>query len=72
MTLKAAMERSGEASAPGGLAGLHDLTLETATGPLTLDAHGYPTMPMFLATAEGGDQLRVAQEIDRSVPGVTC
>ena len=72
MALKAAMERSGEASAAGGLAGLRGLTLETATGPLTLDAHGYPTMPMFVATAEGGDQLRVAQKIDRSGPGVTC
>ena len=26
----------------------------------------------LLATAEGGDQLRVAQKIERSVPGVTC
>ena len=72
MALKAAMERSGEASAAGGLAGLDGLTLETATGPLALDAHGYPTMPMFLATAEGGGPLRVVQKIDEIEPGVTC
>ena len=40
MALKTAMERSGEASAAGGLAGLDGLTIETATGPLTLGAGG--------------------------------
>ena len=72
MALKAAMERSGEASAAGGLAGLDGLTLETATGPLALDANRYPTMPMFLATAEDGGQLQMVQKIDRIEPGVTC
>ena len=72
MALKAAMERSGEASAAGGLAGLDGLTIETATGPLTLDAGGYPTMPMFVATAEGGGQLHVVQKIDQIESGATC
>ena len=72
MALKAAMERSGEASAAGGLAGLDGLTLDTATGPLALDAHRYPTMPMFLATAEGGGQLQMVQKIEAIEPGVTC
>ena len=54
MALKAAMERSGEPSAAGAVAGLDGLTIDTATGPLTLDANGYPTLPMFVATAEGG------------------
>ena len=72
MALKAAMERSGEASAAGGLAGLDGLTIETATGPLTLDGGGYPTMPMFVATAEGGGQLQVVQKIDQIESGATC
>ena len=72
MALKAAMERSGEASAAGGLAGLDGLTVETATGPLTLDAGGYPTMPLFVATAEGGGQLHVVQKIDQIESGATC
>ncbi len=72
MALKAAMERSGEASAAGGLAGLDGLTIETATGPLTLDSAGYPTMPMFVATAEGGGQLQVVQKIDQIKSGATC
>jgi len=72
MALKAAMERSGEASAAGGLAGLDGLTIETATGPLTLDAGGYPTMPLFVATAEGGGQLHVVQKIDQIESGATC
>ena len=72
MALKAAMERSGEASAAGGLAGLDGLTVETATGPLTLDAGGYPTMPLFVATAEGGGQLHVVQKIDQIESGTTC
>ena len=72
MALKAAMERSGEASVAGGLAGLDGLTIETATGPLTLDAGGYPTMPMFVATAEGGGQLQVVRKIDQIKSGATC
>jgi branched-chain amino acid transport system substrate-binding protein/urea transport system substrate-binding protein len=72
MALRAAMERSGEASAAGGLAGLHGLTIETATGPLTLDGAGYATMPMFVATAEGGGQLQVVQKIDQIESGATC
>ena len=72
MALKAAMERSGEASAAGGLAGLDGLTIETATGPLTLDAGGYPTMPMFVATAEGGGELHVVEKIDQIESGATC
>ncbi len=73
MALKAAMERSGEASAAGGIAGLAEgLTIDTATGPLTLDANGYPTMPMFVATAEGGGQLQVVQKIDQIDAGASC
>ena len=72
MALRAAMARSGEASPAGGRAGLNGLTIETATGPLTLDAGGYPTMPMFVATAEGGGQLQVVQKIDQIESGATC
>ena len=66
------MERSGEASAAAGLAGLNGLTIETATGRLTLDGGGYPTMPMFVATAEGGGPLQVVQRIDQIESGATC
>ena len=72
MALKAAMERSGEASATAALAGLAGLTIETATGPLTLDGAGYPTMPLFVATAEGGGQLQVVQKIDQIESGAAC
>ena len=72
MALRAAMELSEEASAAGGIAGLDGLTIKTATGPLTLDAGGYPTMPMFVATAEGGGPLQVVQKIDQIKPGATC
>ncbi|MDP6579656.1 MAG: ABC transporter substrate-binding protein [Vicinamibacterales bacterium] len=72
MALKAAMERSGEASAAGGIAGLDGLTIDTATGPLTFEASGHPTMPMFVATAEGGGPLRVVQKVEQISPGATC
>ena len=72
MALKAAMERSGEASAEAGLAGLAGLTIETATGPLTLDGAGYPTMPLFVATAEGGGPLQVVRKIDQIESGAAC
>ncbi|HCR00437.1 MAG TPA: hypothetical protein DIU48_13520 [Acidobacteria bacterium] len=72
MALKAAMERSGEASAAGALAGLDGLTIQTATGPLTLDAGGFPTMPLFVATAEGGGQLQMVKKIDQLESGATC
>ena len=72
MALKAAMERSGEASAAAALAGLVGLTIETATGPLTLDDAGYPTMPLFVATAEGGGPLQVVQKVDQIESGATC
>ena len=72
MVLKAAMERSGEASAAGAFAGLDGLAIETATGRLTLDASGYPTMPMFVATAEGGGELQIVEKIDQSAPGSFC
>ena len=72
MALKAAMERSGEASAAAGLAGLVGLTIETATGPLTLDGAGYPTMPLFVATAEDGGTLQVVQKIDQIESGAAC
>jgi hypothetical protein len=66
------MERSGEASAVAALAGLVGLTIETATGPLTLDDAGYPTMPLFVATAEGGGQLQVVQKIDQVESATAC
>ena len=72
MALKAAMERSGEASAAGAFTGLDGLAIETATGRLTLDAAGYPTMPVFVATAEGGGELQIAEKIDQIEPGSTC
>jgi branched-chain amino acid transport system substrate-binding protein/urea transport system substrate-binding protein len=72
MALKAAMERSGEASAAAGIAGLEGLTIETATGPLTLGAGGYAAMPMFVAAAESGKPLSIVQKLDQVDPGVSC
>ena len=72
MALKAAMERSGEASAAAGIAGLEGLTIETATGPLTLGAGGYAAMPMFVAAAESGGPLSIVQKLDQVDPGVSC
>lgn len=73
MALKAAMERSGEATAAGALAGFRGgLTIETATGPLTIEPGGYSTMTMFAATAEGGKGLQVLKRIDKVASGATC
>lgn len=72
MTLEAAINRSGEASAAGAQAGLDRLTIETATGRITLDSAGYPTMPMFVATAEGGGKLEMVERIEQIEPGSSC
>jgi len=72
MALKAAMDRSGEASALGGLAGFDGLTIETATGPLMLNGHGYPSMPMFIAAAEDGGPLTVVRKIDQAISSMVC
>ena len=72
MALKAAMERSGEASAAGAFTGLDGLAIETATGRLTLDAAGYPTMTVFVAIAEGGGELQIVEKIDQIESGSTC
>jgi urea transport system substrate-binding protein len=72
MALKAAMERSGEASAGAGIADLEELTIETATGPLTLGAGGYAAMPMFMAAAKSGGPLSIVQKLDQVNPGVSC
>jgi hypothetical protein len=61
--------RSRQATTWGGLDGL---TIETATGPFTFDAGGYPRMPIFVTTAEGGGPLQVVQKIDQIRPGATC
>ena len=56
MALRAAIERSGDATAAGALAGFKGgLTLDTVTGPLMLEPGGYSTMQMFVATAEGAN-----------------
>jgi len=71
--LKAAMEASGEATAAGAIAGFEGgLTIDTATGPITVEAGGYSTMPMFVATAEGGGQLEIVARIDTVASGATC
>jgi branched-chain amino acid transport system substrate-binding protein/urea transport system substrate-binding protein len=73
MALKAAMERAGEASAAGGLAGFEGgLTIDSATGPVAIEAGGYSTMTMFVATAAGGQGLQVVQRIDAVASGSTC
>ncbi len=73
MALKAAMEKSGEASAAGGIAGFQGgLTIDTATGPLTIEPGGYSTMAMFVATAEGGGTLQTVQKLDAVASGSTC
>ena len=66
------MGRSGEASAAAARSGLEGLTVETATGPLTLGEAGYATLPMFVARATGGDELRVIEKIDQIEPDSTC
>lgn len=71
--LKAAMEKAGEASAAGAIAGFAGgLTIDTATGPLTIEGGGYATMPLFVATASGGGSLEVVQKLDAVASGATC
>lgn len=73
MALKAAMEKAGEASAAGAIAGFEGgLTIDTATGPLAIEAGGYATMPLFVATAEGGGTLQVVQKLEAVASGATC
>ena len=72
MALKQAMERSGEASSAGAHAGLEDLVIETATGPLTLDKAGHATLPVFVANAEGGGELSIVEKIDQIAPDSPC
>lgn len=73
MALRTAFEKSGDVSAAGAIAGLADgLTLETATGTVTLEPGGYATMPMFVATASGGGTLEVMQKLDAVASGATC
>lgn len=73
MALKAAMEKSGDATAAGGIAGFEGgVTIDTATGPLTVEPGGYSTMPMFVARAEGGGQLEIVARVDDVPSGATC
>ena len=59
MALKAAMERSGDATAAGGIAGFAGgLTIDTATGPLVIEPGGYSTMSLYVATASGGGRWK--------------
>lgn len=73
MGLKAAMEASGEATSQGAIAGYaNGLTIDTATGPLTIEPGGYSTMNMYLATASGGQPLEVVEKIEAVGSGATC
>jgi ABC-type branched-subunit amino acid transport system substrate-binding protein len=73
MSLKAAMETSGDATSAGAIAGFaNGVTIDTATGPLTVEPGGYSTMTMYLATASGGQPLQVAQKLDALPSGTTC
>ena len=73
MALKAAIEKSGDATAAGALAGFEGgLTIDTATGPLAIDATGYSTMPLFVARAEGGGPLEMMQKLAPAATGAKC
>lgn len=73
MGLKAAVEQSGDATAEGALAGFESgFTMDSATGPITLEPGGYTTMPMFVATAEGGSGLQIVERLDAVGSGATC
>jgi urea transport system substrate-binding protein len=73
MALKAAMERSGDATAAGGMAGFAGgLTIDTATGPLVIEPGGYSTMSLYVATASGGGTLEIVQKLDAVASGSAC
>jgi urea transport system substrate-binding protein len=73
MALKAAMERSGAATAAGGIAGFAGgLTIDTATGPLVIEPGGYSTMSLYVATASGGGTLEIVQKLDAVASGSAC
>jgi urea transport system substrate-binding protein len=73
MALKAAMDKAGEASAAGAIAGFRGgVTIDTATGPLTLEPGGYSTMNLFIATAGGGGPLKMVQMLKQVASGATC
>ena len=73
MALKAAMERSGDATAAGGIAGFAGgLTIDTATGPLVIEPGGYSTMSLYVATASGGGTLEIVQKLDAVASGSAC
>jgi branched-chain amino acid transport system substrate-binding protein len=73
MGLKAAIERSGDATAAGAIAGFEGgFTLDTATGPVTLEPSGYTTMPMFVVSANGGGTLDIVQKIDSVASSAAC
>jgi ABC-type branched-subunit amino acid transport system substrate-binding protein len=73
MALRAAIERSGDATAAGALAGFKGgLTLDTATGSLLLEPGGYSTMPMFVATAQRGRGLQIVERLDAVPSGAAC
>jgi urea transport system substrate-binding protein len=73
MALKAAMERSGDATAAGGIAGFAGgLTIDTATGPLVIEPGGYSTMSLYVATASGEGTLEIVQKLDAVGSGSAC
>lgn len=73
MALKSAMERSGEATAAGGLAGFEGgFSMEAATGTVTVEPGGYCTMPMYVVTAEGGRGLEIVEKLDSVASASTC
>jgi ABC-type branched-subunit amino acid transport system substrate-binding protein len=73
MALKAAIEKSGDASAAGAIAGFEGgISIDTATGPLAMDATGYSTMPLFVARAEGGGSLEMVRKVDPVATGASC
>ena len=73
MALKAAMERSGDATAAGGIAGFAGgLTIDTATGPLVIEPGGYSTMSLYVATASGGGTMEIVQKLDAVASGSAC
>ncbi|MFA5581869.1 MAG: ABC transporter substrate-binding protein [Paracoccaceae bacterium] len=71
MALKAAMERSGEATGPAAIAGLRGLSLETATGMLAFDESGYATMTMHVARATPG-ALDIVHTAEAVPAAATC
>lgn len=71
LAFKAAMEKAGSTAGDKVMAALDGMTLNTATGPVTMGKGRYAAMPMYVARAAGG-KLEVARRIDNVGSSAVC